>query len=202
MKHFLHLILLCCSLAAITGCTSTKPSQFFLLEPITQNAEASAVEFKHKFVIWPVLLPNYLDRQQIVTRRAEHELYISEFHRWGEDLDANISRVLAANLVDSAEDYVFVVQSDITQADWTGRIIIDVQKFDARLPGKAELDIKWMVLWRPEEEEPVIARRSRFTADIESDSYSELVAKLSQLLDEFSDEVVEVLTPVVEAKEH
>ena len=43
-------------------------------------------------------LASYLAVPAIVVRRGANELVVSEFHRWGEDLDESINRVVAANL--------------------------------------------------------------------------------------------------------
>jgi len=43
-------------------------------------------------------LAAYLDASRIVTRRGSNAIQFSDFHRWGEDLDQAINRVVALNL--------------------------------------------------------------------------------------------------------
>jgi uncharacterized protein len=44
-------------------------------------------------------LASYLSEREIVVRRGENRLQVSEFHRWGGDLDEGINRALASYLV-------------------------------------------------------------------------------------------------------
>lgn len=46
-----------------------------------------------------VVLPDYLDRPQIVTRKGPNQLSIDEFHRWAGQLNKEIERVLTENLI-------------------------------------------------------------------------------------------------------
>lgn len=46
-------------------------------------------------------LASYLAGPSIVIRRGEHEVLLSDFHRWGEELGAGINRVVAAQLAGS-----------------------------------------------------------------------------------------------------
>lgn len=48
-------------------------------------------------------LASYLAVPAIIVRRGASEIIVSEFHRWGEDLDEGINRVVAANLAVSAQ---------------------------------------------------------------------------------------------------
>ena len=43
-------------------------------------------------------LPSYLDREQLVSRSANGQLQMNNYHLWAEPLDAAISRVTAINL--------------------------------------------------------------------------------------------------------
>lgn len=43
-------------------------------------------------------LASYLDASRIVTRRGPNTIRFSDFHRWGEDLDQALNRIVALNL--------------------------------------------------------------------------------------------------------
>ena len=46
-------------------------------------------------------LASYLSVPAILVRRGENEIVVSEFHRWGEDLDEGVNRAVAAHLANS-----------------------------------------------------------------------------------------------------
>ena len=48
--------------------------------------------------VFPVAMPDYLDRPQVVTRVSENEIKLDEFNRWAEPLKENFYTVLVENL--------------------------------------------------------------------------------------------------------
>ena len=48
--------------------------------------------------VWTVMMPEYLDRAEIVTRNNPFEIELADFNRWAVDLDRNMTRLIAGEL--------------------------------------------------------------------------------------------------------
>ena len=89
---------LCAALLAAAGCGRSAPFRFYVLAPIATPATAPADGRPVTIGVGPVRLPGYVDRSQIVTRRAAEEIDLAEFDRWGEALADSVPRIIADNL--------------------------------------------------------------------------------------------------------
>jgi uncharacterized lipoprotein YmbA len=88
-------------IVALPGCSlgrGTPPLEQYVLgaaapaPPTAADAEGVAVGVRR------LDLASYLAQPSIVVRRGPNQIVISEFHRWGEDLDAGVNRVVARHL--------------------------------------------------------------------------------------------------------
>lgn len=93
--------------------------------------------------IMPISVPAYLNRPQIVMREKGSRILISENHRWAENLDKAISRVLAASLTDrlASVNVVAVPLKLGVHSDYT--IQLDISRFEGNLNDYLELDAFW-----------------------------------------------------------
>jgi uncharacterized lipoprotein YmbA len=101
MRTIRQLVVLLAAVALVptAGCTRRHlVPQEFVLTPMTITAGSAGIPRNLSVGVGPVDLPAYLRRPQIVTRESENELSTSAAHRWAEDLQTNISRVIAGNL--------------------------------------------------------------------------------------------------------
>lgn len=133
----------------------------------------------------PPRLAAYLDAPFIVIRRAPHRVELSEFHRWGEELERGISRAVAGHLAAGAPSL------RIEMAPWAPGvqpdylIQIDVLHFEGVVPGpdalvgEAYVQANWEIL-RPQDGTLV----SRGTTDVREDwtvgDFDALVSRLDQ----------------------
>ncbi|MBW2217673.1 MAG: membrane integrity-associated transporter subunit PqiC, partial [Deltaproteobacteria bacterium] len=129
-------------LMLLTGCASTEPSRFYTLTPIPgPDAEvlSETVAQDVSVGVGPINIPDYLDRQQIVTSSNQNEIKMSEFDRWAGSLEDSFARVLSENLsVLLSTDRVFLFPwRGIITVDY--HIGVDVIQFDGELGGNASL---------------------------------------------------------------
>ena len=84
-------------LLVLAGCAGSTPSRFYVLTPI---ATTKAAHYPDGMAIGvgPVVIPQYLDRPQVVTRSSDNRLEVGELDQWGGRLGDNVTRVLAENL--------------------------------------------------------------------------------------------------------
>ena len=88
-------------LMLLAGCASTEPSRFYALTPMPGSDAKILSQTESQDVsigVGPVRMPDYLDRQPIVTSSSQNKITFSEFDRWAGSLKDDFSRVLSENL--------------------------------------------------------------------------------------------------------
>jgi uncharacterized lipoprotein YmbA len=179
------LVLLICVLA---GCSlfkkSTDPTRFFVLsakEPATTPPPSSAVVGLEK-----VELPEYLVRDEMVTRLASNELKISDFDRWGEPLKDSFSRTLVRDLTGQLGEGHVVERPYATQPKLL--LDVDVRRFERTAGNTVTLDAVW-TLRDAASGETVVRKESSLRQPVSGHDTQASVAALSQALAALSAEI-------------
>lgn len=177
-------------LPACVGKTSF--SKFYVLSPISRPAPLNAKENNIIIKVSPVVMPDYLDRPQIVTRINENEVEFNEFNRWAEPLKDNFYRVLIENLSTllKPENIVGAVYSSGVLPTLT--VNVEVVRFDGA-PGKDVILIaKWQLL-DGKNKKLIVAKRSYFKKHVGASTYKALVASLSEAVADLSYEIFQTV---------
>lgn len=98
-------------------------------------------------------LPELLDRPQLVLRRDDKRIVISEQQRWAEPLRSGIPRIVAADLgrlLNSAR--VVALPSGAPRFDTDFRLTLHVQRLEAQVGQGVDLDLVWVLQSRQGEE--------------------------------------------------
>jgi len=158
-------------------------SRFFVLAP--EPAAAPEVADGPVIGVGPVTLPEYLDRNVLVTRVGPNEVDPAESYWWAEPLEDQVPAVLAQNLagrLGASRAVTYPWAADL-EPDVTVRA--QFTRFEADTAGTAHLEAQWWVTAAGSERagatvisEPVSAA----TPDAE-------VAALSRLLGRLADEM-------------
>jgi hypothetical protein len=140
----------------------------------------------------PVTLPKYLDRPQIVTKAAAHEVELAEFHKWAEPLQENVADVLQENLS------ILLSTDRIVQYPWEPSNPVDYQlsleviQFDGTKSQDVGLKVRWMLAG--ENGAQVIHQKtSQFSEILRGSDYEDMVEAMSRMLDTFSQEIANVI---------
>lgn len=106
----------------LVACSHT-PARFYLLElDATTPVEASTTLGKTLVVgLGPIHMPDYLNRPQLVIAESDHQYRFDDEVRWGEHLEQNVSRVLAAQILRMPG------VDQVLRYPWSQRQRIDVQ---------------------------------------------------------------------------
>ncbi len=177
--------------ALLAGCAGTSPSvTFYTLNAVSgMQTDTPKDNLGENMVIGmgPVVLPGYLDRPQIVTREGQNQLHISEFHRWGNALTEDFSRVLAKNVsvLLSTNRVIVYPWSDDFPPDY--QIRLDVERFDGRFGHSVSLDVRWSVTGR--EGKDLIIRASAIQEPLSTGDHEGLVAAMSRAMATLSHEI-------------
>ena len=184
---FLFLIFL------LVACSSTPATKFYKLNSLPSGQQENPVLFPGDDIaigVGPVELPEYLDRPQIVTRKSQNQLEISEFHRWAASFPNDFSRVLAKNIstllpTNRVEIYPWADSfSPIYQ------VKLEVEQFDGQLGERVYLRVIWAVVGQKGNNE-LLVRKTRIEEPVLTDDYEGLVAAQSNALETLSREIVE-----------
>lgn len=186
---------LACALL-LAGCARTQQASYYQLSPLETAGNGPIVGGAGEMVlgIGPVLLPEYLDRPQFVTRLTANRLQLADSQRWAEPLNENIARVLGENLsallgVERILLYPWPVSK---AADY--QLLVEVLHFENESDGAARLVARWSV--KGKEGGIVLPeRRSSHLVPATSRDQEGMVGALNEALGIFCREIAQALAP-------
>lgn len=189
IRHLVPVIALTLGLAACIG-SPTRPSEFYLLTPDPgQPVAARAASTAPLSVgLGPVTLPEIYDRPQIVTRTDTNRINLAEFDRWGGDLNKELTRTLARNLMGRLNT------DSVALFPWSGRYRPEFQvsirffRLDGQLDRSATLDGVWRLLDGSKGCE-LAAHRFEYQEQTSGPGYPGLVDAISRGVARLSDDI-------------
>ena len=184
--------------AGCLGPGKNPPTRFYVLsslysgetaiDPVADMADVA-------IGVGPVEFPKFLDRPQIVTRKSEHRVSVSEFHRWAGSFSEDFLRVLAKNIsmLLPADRVVAYPWADHFSPSF--RIPLTVEQFDGRFEGDVVLNVAWSVRRQKDTNEPVI-KHTRIKESVSAEDYEALVAAQSRAIGTLSRAIVDEIERV------
>ena len=183
----------------LASCAVTDPTQYYALgqapaRSVESTARAStersnAAGAAVGIGVGPVIIPGYLDRSQIVTRRGTDHVGLSMFHRWAEPLEDGIARVLAEEIgarVPTERIVMFPWWGAVAQA-LQYQVVIAVLRFDGRAGADVTLDTRWRILGRDGGE--LAFGRSTVVEATTDSGYEALVAAMTRTVRTLGQEI-------------
>jgi len=176
--------------ASCIGGRASPATRHYVLSPVIEAPSGGAASSAAPLVVGvgPVNLPAYLDRPQMVIRRAPDSIEIREFQQWGEPLRDGITRVVAVNLAR------LLLESRVVTFPWRStediryQVVLDIGQMDGPAGGSVALDVRWRVLDRSGSE--VAARVSRLSEPAGADTAA---AAMSRALGALSHDIARQL---------
>jgi uncharacterized lipoprotein YmbA len=123
----------------LLGCSTPPRERFYTLdapEPPVAAPDAASL------AVWPVSVPEMVDRPQFVVRSTANEVVIAQQARWAEPLKGAIARVVAANLAANLGMRLGAARN----ADADYRVALDVLRFDSGPEQAVLIDAAWTVI--------------------------------------------------------
>ena len=181
---------------ALTGCGTSTPSKFYMLNSITSPVDRPPLAENERPVsvgVGPVEFAAYLDRHQIVTRINENEVDLAMFHEWAEPLKDNFIRVFVENLSALDSRGLFAVYPTRGPAPINFQLEIEIARLDGQLGGDVLLVARWTI-FRGGSNEMLFTKKSTIREPAESPDYRSLVAAESRAVEALSREVAAVIS--------
>jgi uncharacterized lipoprotein YmbA len=179
---------------ALTGCLGgpSAPTNFYMLSPLSPSPagmSAATAEGRIRIGLVTVVVPEYLNRNEIVVNLDNTVYQLAEFNQWAEPMSNNLTRVLEENLTnllqnDSIE--VFLASDSSIPLDY--RLEVDVLRLDGNLGGQVTLIAQWALL-EAEEDEIKLMRRSQYQEFAADNTYKGLVLAQSRTVEKLSRDI-------------
>lgn len=180
------------ALLLVSACAQTQPTRFYTLSPLQPEAGEASAEGP-AIGLEPVMLPDYLDRPQIVTRAGPNRMTLAEFDIWVEPLSGMFTRVLAQNLSVLLDTKDVVILPELRDVRFDYHVQATVTQFDIAEDGRAVLDALWAVYGR-DGRSLVQQDRSRITEAVaEPGDYASMAGALSRALEGLSRDIADVI---------
>jgi len=189
----IHVAIMICWLA-LAGCLGgpSGPTNFYMLSPLSPSqagTSAATAEGRIRIGLATVVVPEYLNRNEIVFNLDNTVYQLAEFNQWAEPLNENLTRVLAENLTNLLREDsidVFLASDSSIPADY--RLEVDVLRLDGNLGGQATLISQWALL-AAEEDELIVMRRSKYQESAADNTYKKLVMAKSRTIEKLSQDI-------------
>lgn len=181
-----------CSLLSLAGCASPPLLLYTLGVPSDANVVEPHLSSRATTIaISRVILPDYLDSQDIITRQGE-EILRSPRSRWATRLSIGVTDLLTNVLANKRPSELITDQplADVT----TMRVQIDVSRFDVDANGQATLDATWAVLPR-DPSQPLTRDRTHLVATGSVSTDADVAALMRGLVIRLADRVNTTIPP-------
>jgi hypothetical protein len=182
------------SLVLVSGCASSKPAAFYHLEPLgnlTTDMQKGSREGSIIVAIGPVMIPDYIDRAQIVTRASNNELKLAEFNRWAGSLEDDTTRVLVENI--SAllpQDRFFVMRwISFEQLDTPSAysVRVNIIRFEGAPGNSVLLKAQWLIF--DKKNTLLLKKEAHISESVNGNGYDALVESMSRALGNLSQDI-------------
>ena len=177
------------------GCATSPPTKFYLLSPVpVPNLETGDTQGRQPTIIRvdAVVIPGYLDRNEIVTRVTENEIRLADLNQWGEPLRDSLTNILALNLSRLLQAKGFAIFPFKCPSPVDYQLNVEIVRMDGSLYGDVHLTAQWSILER-KENHIMVTRKSHLKAPKAPTDYGELVAAQSRLVEGLSREIAKII---------
>jgi uncharacterized protein len=181
----------------LTACGTSPPARYYSLSTIAP-VKSPEVKIQSKDVIvisvGPVGIPDYLQRQEIVTRDSGNRLIMGDFDLWGSSLENDVNLVLVSNLS------TLLNNKGIGVVTWRARVpaslmvSVSMTRFEAA-GDSVVLTAQWGILERGGDKVETL-RESIITKPAGKD-YSDIVGAMSDSLADLSREIAAEVQVIV-----
>ncbi len=179
----------------IEACSSTRPTNFYLLKSIapTQLEQHESIRKEINIFIKPVKFPEYLNQPLMVFRESEYKIQLSENNRWAEPLKENFTRVFIENLNNRITPAHVLEYSNLGEIKPNYQLTIEVLRMDVNMENQAVFKVKWALM--AGRNKPRINRyHNEFNISVVYDnSYESKVEAQSKAVALFADKVAEIV---------
>ncbi len=170
------------------------PTRFVVLAAIDEMSAApsaspgSPTAARGRIGLGPIVLPEYLQRLEIVTRFGGTQLVPSENDRWGEPLQRGVERVLALDLERALGAQSVVMYPWYAPDRPDAQVEITFSRFELEAPRTVVLRAQWSIR-DLSGEAPMVEHDSHITRTATSEGAASAASAMSDALAALCDEI-------------
>jgi hypothetical protein len=154
------------------------------LSPPQAGTFPASTEARIHIGLEPVVVAEYLNRNEIVVNLDNTIYQLAEFNHWAEPLSDNLTRVLEENLTNLLQsDSINVFLASESSIPFDYRLEVDVLRLDGNLGDQVTLVAHWALL-EAEEDDLKLMRRSEYQEPAADNTYKGLVLAKSRTIEE------------------
>jgi uncharacterized lipoprotein YmbA len=183
----LGMVVLC---ACLAGCARTQATRYYTLSPVAPGSSERAGPSSLSLGVGPVILPEYLDRPQMMTVAGANEVAFAEFHRWADPLDEMLARVLKEDLA------ALLATENVAPYPWPAEfepdVVVEVEVLElaGQPDGGVTLEARWLVRAAGGRGR---VRRTQIEMPAEAGDYAALAAAASRAVAALSREIADAI---------
>ncbi len=191
-RRILLAVMACGSLLSLAGCASPPLRLYTLGVPSDANVSEPHLSARATTIaISRIILPDYLDSQDIITRQGE-EILRSTRSRWATRLSIGVTDLLT-NVLSNKRPSELITDQPLADVV-TMRVQIDISRFDVDANGVATLDATWAVLPR-DPNQPLTRERTHLVATGAVGTDAQVAALMRELVIRLADRVNTTIPP-------
>ena len=191
MKNIILINLFVAILCFLSGCGTSPPSKFYMLNSMPIPAEKAQLnDIQNRITIGVEIndIPSYLSKPQIVVRVNSNELKLEEFNRWAETVKFSFPKVVANNMVAILPENKFIVyaRKRILNSDY--KVLLNINQFDGTPGEKASLIVQWGI-FESKNNKLQLTRVSNINVETDGNGFDKLVAAQSKAIEILSRQI-------------
>jgi uncharacterized lipoprotein YmbA len=174
-------------LMLVAGCAGGPPVRIYLLgHPPNPDPGVSAQSMRPVMRLLPVLVPDYLDTEDILLRGGQNEVKASPTGRWAERLSVGLTHALAAALASRLPAAAIVASRPIEPP--ARQILVDVESFEIRPDGQCLMTGMWTIA-SGDGGRVLRSERDTFVEQAADSSDAAVAAAMTRAIDRLADRI-------------
>lgn len=145
IKFSIVLFLLLVTIGCIQLKGSAPPTQYYMLEAITNHHELSSHD-NLTILIEMIDFPAYLKRKQIVFQSQRNIIHFSDAYRWAVPLEENTTDVLRKNLEKMLPGARISVSPWQTERSIDRRVLVSINRFTGSPGNQTDIEVHWRII--------------------------------------------------------
>ena len=176
----------------LPACSTTSPEpHYYTLGTPGSASVSNANNLSYRISVGPIVIPEIVNRPQIVVEKGPNQVAIAEQHRWAQPLQKEISRALTNSLSRELSGAWITDARQIGNGNTDYQILVDVQRFEPRLGKTAIIEALWKV--RRVTGEEIKMGKSVVSETTNEDGYDALAAAHERAIISMSRDIAAVI---------
>ena len=186
LRHTLMVGLLC----LVAACGSSPKTEFYMLSADDGSALQANTSEGPAVGVWTIILPEVLDRSEIVTRENQYKISMADFSWWAGALDQNMTLLVAVQLSQHLQSNRVITSPWPTYIKNDYQVTVLVSRFDGELGGEVLLRGLWNIL-DGEGEKQLDKQVFEFKTNTTDATYQAMVEAMSRLTVQLAEQLTD-----------